>query len=140
VPPADPSADSPADPGSDPARALVWRSGDALLAVPVDAVLEVTDTDDEGRARSRRGPVPLSAVPGLQPAGHARRAVVVRSGGTTLALAADEVEGVREYTVRESAPTPPWLGTLPTGHLAGLVRLDEGRVAALLAVDTLHRP
>jgi hypothetical protein len=54
-----------------------------------------------------------------------------------MALAADDVEGVREYTVRESTSTPPWLRRLPIDHVAGLVRLDEGRVAALLAVDTL---
>ncbi len=140
MPPADKSGSGrPREgPQNERARALVWRSGDALLAVPLAAVLEIAAPDADGRVRSRVGSLPVSTVPGLPPAANPPRAVVIRAGGATVALAADDVEGVREYTARESARTPPWLRLLNIDHLAGLVRLDEGRVAALLAVETLH--
>lgn len=121
-------------------QVLVWRLGDALLAAPLEAVVEVTTVGADRRAVSRAGPVDLTAPPGARSASVPQRAVVVRARGATLALAADEVEGVVPRTLRESAATPSWLRSLPTTHFTGLVRLDGGRVAALLAIDTLDGP
>lgn len=121
-------------------QALVWRLGDALLAAPLEAVVEVTIVGADGRAVTRAGPVDLTAPPGARSSSVPQRAVVVRARGDTLALAADEVEGVVPRTLRDSAVTPSWLRSLPTTHISGLVRLDGGRVAALLAIDTLHGP
>lgn len=119
---------------------VVWRLAGALLAVPLAAVVEIAAVTADGRAVTRAGRLELRTPPGLSLAADAAdctRAVVVRTGGGAMALAAEVVEGVKPYTKRERAPTPPWIRTLPTEHLAGLIRLDDRRVAALLAVDTL---
>lgn len=121
-------------------QVLVWRLGDALLAAPLEAVVEVATVGADGRATSRAGPVDLTVPPGVRSSTVTERAVVVRARGIMLALAADDVEGVMPCTLRDSAATPPWLRSLPTTHLTGLVRLDGGRVAALLAIDALDGP
>lgn len=124
-------------PPAEATRVVVWGVGDALLAVPLDAAIEIAAVGTDRRAITRAGPLELWTPPGLQEVYDCRRAVVVRASGGAVALAADAVEGVKPYTEREAAPTPPWLRSLPTPHMAGLVRLDDDRVAALLAVESL---
>lgn len=116
---------------------VVWRVGDALLAAPLAAIVEVAPVSADGTATSRLGALELQAAPGLPAPARPRRAVVIRTAGAAVAIAADDVEGVQPYTEHSAAPTPAWLGTLPTAHLAGLIRLDDDRIAALLAVDAL---
>lgn len=123
-------------PRDDGRRVLVWSIGGALLAVPLDAVVEIAPIADD-EARTRGGRLPLRTIASLETTGVARRAVVLRSGATLMAVAADEVEGVHAASLDDQAPTPAWLTTLPTDHLAGLIQLTDVRVAALLAVESL---
>lgn len=118
-------------------RVVVWRVGDALLAAPVDAVVEIAAVDAAGTVRSRVGALDPRTPPGLEPPEAPVRAVVLRAGGGHLAMAADHVDGVTAWEPGATAPTPDWLRSLPTGHVASLIRLDQDRVAALLAVDAL---
>lgn len=126
----------PVPPG-EATRVVVWRVGDALLAVPLDAAIEIAAVAPDGRAATRAGSLELWTPPGLQEVDDCRRAVVVRAGEGSVAMAAETVEGVKPYTEREAAPTPPWLRSLATPYMAGLIRLDDDRVAALLAVESL---
>lgn len=118
-------------------RVVVWRVGDALLAAPLADTAEIAAVSRDGRALSRSGRLELRTPPGLSPPARPRRAVVLRAGKAALAMAADEVEGVRPYTERHTPATPAWIGTLKADHLAGLIRLDDDRIAALLAIDAL---
>lgn len=117
-------------------RVLVWRVGGALLAAPIDAVVEVAPAEG-GSTDCRAGRLDLRGMPGLQTDGDAPHAVILRADSGLFAIAADEVEGVRTSTAREESPTPDWLHTLPTEHLAGLLQLPDARVAALLDVESL---
>lgn len=117
-------------------RVLVWRVGGALLAAPIEVVVEVAPVQD-GRTDSRAGRMEVRDVPGLRTEREARRAVILRAESGLLAVAADEVDGVRSSTPREESPTPGWLRALPTEHVAGLLQLPDARVAALLAVESL---
>lgn len=121
---------------ADEPRAVVWRVGDALLAVPVADTVEVAPVAG-GRAASQLGSLPLHDLPGIPAPGDPRRAVIVRSAAAPLALPAETVEGVIPYQPG-SAPLPDWLRHLPAPHLDRLVRLDDRRIAALLAVDRLR--
>lgn len=121
-------------------RVIVWRVGDALLAAPLARTAEIAAVDPDGRAMSRSGPLELQAPPGLPLPRRPHRAVVLRAGETAVAMAADEVEGVRSYTDRQATATPAWLDSLRTDHLAALILLDDQRIAALLAIDTLIHP
>lgn len=123
-------------PQGDARRVLVWSVGGALLAVPIDAVVEVAPFEGD-RTRSRAGRVDLRVVPGLANEGEARHAVILRAATGLLAIAADQVDGVQTSTPRDQSPTPDWLGALPTEHLGGLLQLPDARIAALLVVDSL---
>jgi chemotaxis signal transduction protein len=128
---------------------VVWRLGDALLAVALGAVDEVVGVDADGLARARGGALELRAPPGLDLPPGSRHAVVIASGAgegagpgspsQRLALAADEVVGVYEAADVSPLPPPDWLGRLDAGHLSGLIRLQDGRVAATLDPDALSR-
>lgn len=124
-------------------RVVVWSLGDALLAAPLAVIVEIATVAADGRAMSRLGPLDVRSAPGLPAPAGPRRAVVVRTGeagAAALAIAADDVEGVKPYTPAEAAATPAWLRTLPTGHIAGMIRLDDDRIAALLAIEALPGP
>ena len=126
-------------PPAEQARAIVWRIGEALLAVPLEAALEVAAVSADGMAMSRKGQLELRAPPGLPPVLDCRRAIIVVTRDGLVALPAESVDGVLPYSVQDTAATPPWLGRLTTDHLAGLIRLDDHRIAALLAVEALRR-
>lgn len=117
-------------------RYVVWQVGEATLAASLDATVEVAALDPEGRARSRGGPVDVLATPGIQPVAPGR-AVVLEGPDGPLALGADSVEGVLHADQTSPADTPSWLQRLPTRHLAGLLVLTDGRIAALLDVASL---
>lgn len=131
---------------ADPPTVVVWRYDGALLAVPLAAVEEIVSIDGQGRAVARGGALQIVAPPGLGMGAPTRRAVVVRPERASdadevgeeerVALAAEEVEGVVEAPVRLDVGSE-WLGGLDLGHLRGLLRLDAGRLAALLDVDSL---
>jgi chemotaxis signal transduction protein len=121
---------------------VVWRLGEALLAVDLDAVDEVVGVEAGGRARARTGLLELVAPPGLTLPTASRQAVVVRGGGgdrapSRLALAADQVEGVYGADQATTVARPAWLASLDAPHVAGLVQLDDGRLAAALDVGAL---
>lgn len=121
---------------------LVWRRGEALLAVEVDAVLEIARTDaaagvDVETVRTRAGEARVLDLPGL-PRDRAARAVVLRTAAGLVALPADTVEGIRAMTPDRFAPAPRWLQALAPDHVRGIVTLDDDRLAALLAVDALR--
>jgi chemotaxis signal transduction protein len=126
---------------------VVWRLGDALLAVPLHDVDEVVGVDPAGLARAREGPLELRAPPGLELPAASHQAVVVGGGEAApgsarpkrMALAADEVEGVYGSDEASSEAPPTWLGEIGSPHLASLVRLQDGRVAAALDVGALFR-
>lgn len=118
----------------DERSAVVWRLGDALLAVDVDDVVEIAPAADG--AESRLGTIGFHQIPGLA-SRQAGRAVVVRRGDEPLALPADAVEGVTTYDPAENASTPDWLRDVPAVHLAGLIRLPDRRLAALLVPQGL---
>lgn len=119
-------------------RLVVWTAGGALLAVPLEDTVEIAALDDDGRTTGRAGPLEPVLPPGLT-ADRPARAVVVRHPAGPLALAAEAVEGVSEGA-ETTAPTPSWLGGLRLDHLDGLVLLEDGRIAALLAVERLAGP
>ncbi|NIP78813.1 MAG: hypothetical protein GWM90_06275 [Gemmatimonadetes bacterium] len=121
-------------PGADPDRVVVWRAGEAVLALPVESVIEVAEPGGDGRVRSRAGPLEPMDLPGLPPDAP-RWAVVVRARRGAVALAADSVEGVTGAGPVESAPG--WLGPMARDHLRGLVRLTDGRIAAVPALEDL---
>lgn len=117
-------------------RVLVWTIGGALVAAPIEVVVEVAPVEG-GRTSSRAGSLEVQPVPGLHAEGEARRAVVLRASGGLLAIAADDVDGVRSSMLADQSPTPDWLSALPTEHVAALLQLPDARVAVLLAVDSL---
>jgi hypothetical protein len=113
---------------------VVWSHGEALLAAPLDAVVEVVAVDD-GVAHGRSGELEPRPLPGL-PAATGSRAVVLRTPAGLRALPADEVDGVRTPPGAD-AQVPTWLRAVAPEVVDRLVRLDDGRVAAILAVDAL---
>lgn len=121
-------------------RVVVWRTGGTLLAVPLESTVEVAPVRGDGRSAGRSGSLPLVTPPGVAWSGDARRAVVVRAGNGVIALAAESVEGVLTVLPGRAEPTPPWLAGVATRHIARVVRLDGGRVAALLSIDSLASP
>ena len=122
---------------------LVWRRGEALLAVEVDSVLEIARTDapagtaDDEPVRTRGGVAPVLNLPGL-PRERAARAVILTTDAGLVALPADAVEGIRAMTADRFASAPEWLQALAPDHVRGIVTLDDDRLAALLAVDALR--
>lgn len=120
---------------------LVWRRGEALLAVEVDAVLEIARTRAAAAAdepvRTRAGQAPVLNLPGL-PRDPATQAVILRTAAGLAALPADAVDGIRAITADRFAPPPRWLAALAPDHVRGIVTLDDDRLAALLAVDALR--
>lgn len=127
-------------PAGEAARVVVWRVGDALLAVPLAAAVEIAAVASDGKAVSRAGRLEIRTPPGIPHVSRCPRAVVVRAGptgGELVALAAEAVEGVKAYAEKDAAVTPEWLRGLSMAHVAGLIRVDDRRVAALLAVDAL---
>jgi hypothetical protein len=118
---------------------VVWHFRGALLALPLSAVDEIATLDEEGRARARDGALDVQPPPGLGMHDGARWGVVVRrkaAGAAGLALAADRVEGVVPGA-REVAVGAQWLEGLDLRHLAKLLRLDDGRLVALLDLESL---
>lgn len=119
---------------------LVWRRGEALLAVEVDAVLEVARAEGstpDATVRTRAADAPVLNLPGL-PRDPATHAVIVRTGAGLVALPADVVEGIRAVTPDRFASAPRWLHALAPDHVRGIVTLDDDRLAVLLAVDALR--
>ena len=127
-------------PVDEPVRVLVWRYGGALLAVPLDAVLEVAAVTARA-ALSRHGELDLVGVRGLGPEVESpRRAIVLRTGGRMVAIPADAVEGVVEAERGRVGPAPRWLAGVDARHVKALVRLDPDRTAALLDVEAVGAP
>jgi chemotaxis signal transduction protein len=122
-------------PWTDADPVIVWLTGNAVLAAPVDDVIEVAELDEHGMAHTRDGSLEPVALPGLNPEA-ARRAVVVRAAEGPAAIPADRVEGVvgQEGPVRSP---PEWLAGVTSRHVRGLIRLDDGRIAAVLATEAL---
>jgi chemotaxis signal transduction protein len=121
---------------------VVWRLGELLLAVPLADVEEIAPVDADTRFASSRGAA-LEVVPphGVPMAAEPRRAVVVRGGpGVRVALAADDVEGVLPAGAAAGVAPPAWLAGLDLRHVAHLVRLADGRIAAVLMVERLFGP
>jgi hypothetical protein len=118
-------------------RVVVWRAGEALLAVPLEDTIEIAAVDRDGRAAGRDGPLALEAPPGLPFPDPAPRAVIIRTAGRRVALAAESVEGVRTVHGEGTDPIPAWLGRLSADHIEGMIRIHGDRVAALLDVDAL---
>ena len=116
---------------------VVWRTGDALLAAPLEDVVEVSAVEG-GQAVTRTGRVKPVAPEGLA-APAPRRAIVLRGPHGVVPFPADEVEEVATGSAAGRVPTPEWLGS-DLEWVRGLLRLDDHRVAALLAVDRLPRP
>jgi hypothetical protein len=118
---------------------VVWHLRGALLALPLDAVEEIVAIGEDGRARGRGGDLEVTAPPGLGSGEGARWGVVLRatrSAANRLALAADQVEGVMAG-FEEVEVGSEWLGVLDLRHLKALLRLEDGRLAALLDPDSL---
>jgi hypothetical protein len=131
---------------------VVWHLRGATLALPLEAVEEIVAVGDDGRARGRAGVLEVVAPPGLEEGEGVRWAVVVRGGRPTarggkrtadggeggggVALGADLVEGVVVGGVEVDVRSE-WLGGLDLGHLKALLRLDDGRLAALLDLESL---
>ena len=124
-------------PAAEPERAVVWRLGEALLAAPLDAVQEVASVTKDGRARTRSGELEPLVPNGLEVPRPSRRAVVLLVGDRGVAVAADEVEGVAEVPESMAVAPSEWLGQLDTRHVRAVVRLVDGRLAALLEPDAL---
>lgn len=127
----------PADRPAAPARVVVWRLGDALLAVDVDRVVEIAPVDPDGRARSRLGALTLAVPPGLAAPARPQRAVVLRTSRGPVGAPADAVEGVHECAPGTVGAPPAWLAGLSEAGVRALVRLDDRRIAALLEPDAL---
>jgi hypothetical protein len=127
---------------------VVWHLRGATLALPLEAVEEIVAVGDDGRARGRAGVLEVMAPPGLEEGEGVRWAVVVRgarprarggkraAGGGGVALGADLVEGVVVGGVEVDVRSE-WLGGLDLGHLKALLRLDDGRLVALLDLESL---
>ena len=118
-------------------RIVVWRVGEALLAVPLEATVEIAAVGEDRRADGRDGPLDLEPPPGLPLPEGAPRAVIVRASSRKVALAAEAIEGVVTVAGHGAEPVPPWLGGLSADHIEAVVRIGDGRVAALLDVDAL---
>lgn len=114
---------------------IVWLTGEAVLAAPVDAVLEVAELDEHGMAHTRDGSLEPMVFPGLDAAA-CRRAVVVRAADGPAAIPANRVEGVVGQQGPVRSP-PEWLAGVAGRHVRGLIRLDDGRIAAVLATEAL---
>jgi hypothetical protein len=119
---------------------VVWRRAGALLAAELDAVAEVAAVAGDGVVHARDGDLELTALPGLGDGG-AALAVVLQpvggAGGRRLALPADTVEGVVAPGELTAEAYPAWMRGLPMPHVRGLLRMDGGRLAALLYADAL---
>jgi hypothetical protein len=118
---------------------VVWHLRGALLALRLDAVEEIVAIGKDGRARGRGGELEVTAPPGLGSGEGARWGVVLRAthrAAKRLALGADQVEGVMAGFEEVEAGSE-WLGVLDLRHLKALLRLEDGRLAALLDLDSL---
>jgi hypothetical protein len=116
---------------------VLWRRGDLLLALPLDTVEEVVSTSTSGPIKGRNGPVNL-VDPWPDPGGQRpKQALIVTDGERRVALPADRVEGLVHQEGRPSLQPPTWLAHLRDPALNALVRVPDGRVAALLDPRTL---
>jgi hypothetical protein len=118
---------------------VVWHLRGALLALPLEVVEEIVAVGADGRARGRGGDVEVTAPPGLGSGEGARWGVVLRAtrgAASRLALGADQVEGVMAG-FEEVDVGSEWLGVLDLRHLKALLRLEDGRLAALLDFESL---
>jgi hypothetical protein len=118
---------------------VVWHLRGALLALPLDAVEEIVAIGEDGRARGRAGELEVTAPPGLGSEEGARWGVVLRAprrAARGVALGADQVEGVMAGGDEVDGGLE-WLGVLDLRHLKALLRLEDGRLAALLDLDSL---
>lgn len=118
---------------------VVWHLHGALLALPLDAVEEIVAIGEDGRAHGRAGDLEVSTPPGLGDGEGVKWGVVLKAtrraaGG--VALGADQVEGVKERGDAVALGSE-WLGGLDLRHLEELLRLEDGRLAALLNLDSL---
>lgn len=89
-----------------------------------------------GVALVRGAPTPvidLGAMLGGAASPAPRRFVTVDAGGRQVALAVDEVVGVRQLDPQASAGLPPLLAEAAAGTLETLGRLDAGLLAVLRA-------
>lgn len=124
-------------PQAEETRIVVWRVGEALLAAPLADTVEIAAVAGDGRAVSRSGHLELRTPEGLEPPREPRRAVVVESAAGPTAMAADEVVGVRSHRPGDVAGIPAWLSEVSDRAVTSLVRLDDDRIVALVAVDRL---
>ena len=125
-------------PAGDGGRVVVWCAGRTVLAAAVEAVLEVAERDEEGRALTRLGLLDPVSVPGLT-TDDADRAVIVRAADGPVALPADRIDGVVAYH-GPVVDTPPWLEAVGPDYVRGLIRLDDDRIAAVLDTGALRAP
>jgi chemotaxis signal transduction protein len=125
--------------GPEGGEVVVWRWSEALLALPLFAVQEIAKVSARtGRVRTRHGALELEPPPGVTPGRRAPRAVVVRSrsGTAVKALAADHVDGILAPG-SDVVDLPAWLSSLDARHVSAVIRLEDGRLAALLDLDAL---
>jgi chemotaxis signal transduction protein len=122
---------------------VVWRLGDALLAVEVDVVDQIVSVGPDGRARTRDGDLEVVLPPGVDPEHAPGQAVVVLAGHgpdrSRIAVAAEHVEGVVESGDATALDSPAWLAGLESAHVRSLVQIEGGRVAALLHTAAMTR-
>lgn len=126
MPPGETRSDAVVEAGT----VVVWRLGDAFLAVALEHVVEVTAVEN-GAARGRGGAVDLIVPTGLPDPERPTRAVVLQADDRRLAVPADEVYGTRACDPAGVTAVPDWLAALPEAFRS-LVRVDDGRLAALL--------
>jgi two-component system chemotaxis sensor kinase CheA len=129
-------------------RALLFRSGDGLYAVPSTAVVEVLRVGPEsiesaagGRAvRLPSGLVPLHDVPTLLGEGPGREVgstttlIVVRREEEMVALAVEQLLGERELVQQ---PLNPFVSALRM--ISGSSVIDGGRLVLVMSVPELLR-
>lgn len=131
-----------ADEGERSVAALLVEAGGAPLGLPLDRVERALSLDREvvrsvvgGRVLVLRGEslplLDLAGTVGYAPSGSARRAVVVRAGGRSVAVAVDRLVGQRELAAR---PLP---AATHGAALSAAAVLEDGRIALLVDCDAL---
>jgi chemotaxis signal transduction protein len=128
-------------PPGDAGAVVVWRLGDAVLAVELGAVDRIVPVGPDGRARTHEGSVRVYTPQGIEPARPPRQAVLLHAGpgGSRLAVAAEHVEGVFDPEDATAIAPPEWLVGLDSTQVRSLIRLVDQRLAVLLDVATLYR-
>lgn len=139
------SAAIPLAPVSGSSSVLVVSTGVRRCALPIGRVIETmrplpieavagAPPFVLGVALVRGQPTPvidLGAMLGGSASAAPRRFVTVDAGGRQVALAVDEVMGVRQLVDQAGAGVPPLLAEATAGTIETLSRLDAGLLAVL---------